>query len=117
MITFICYEKCSNCKKAEAFLIKNNINYNKRDIKENNPTREELQMYIELSGLDIKSFFNTSGLIYRELGLKSKLSIMTYEEKIELLSSNGMLVKRPILVLDDMVLVGFNEKKWIEIIK
>ena len=117
MITFICYEKCSTCKKAEKFLTNNNIKYNKRDIKKDNPSKEQLDKFIKLSKLDIKSFFNTSGLIYRNLGLKDKIGDMSYDDKLSLLASDGMLVKRPILVLDDKVLVGFNEKLWNNIIK
>lgn len=117
MITFICYEKCSTCKKAEKFLNDNNIKYDKRDIKKDNPSKEELDKFIKLSKLDVKSFFNTSGLIYRKLNLKDKLKDMSYDDKLSLLSGDGMLVKRPILVLDDKILVGFNEKLWNDLIK
>ena len=117
MVTFICYDKCSTCKKAEKFLLDNKIEYVKRDIKSNNPSSKELDIFIKRSNLDIKSFFNTSGLIYRNLNLKDKLSNMSYDEKLDLLSSDGMLVKRPILLINDVVLVGFDEKKWISIIK
>ena len=117
MNTFICYEKCSTCKKAEKFLKDNNISFIKRNIKQNNPTKEELDNFVKLSGNDIKSFFNTSGLVYKELKLKDKLPGMSYDEKLDILSTNGMLVKRPILVTKNKVYVGFNEKKWNDLIK
>lgn len=117
MNTFICYEKCSTCKKAQKFLTDNKIDFIKRDIKENNPSKEELDKFIKLSGKDVKAFFNTSGLVYKALKLKDKLSLMSYEEKLSVLSTNGMLVKRPILVLKDKVLVGFNQKEWDDLIK
>lgn len=117
MYTFICYSKCSTCKKAEKFLKDNNLKYVIRDIKTNNPSKEELDKFVKLSDNDIKSFFNTSGLVYKELGLKDKLSNMSYEEKLNVLSTNGMLVKRPILVTNNKVYVGFNENKWNSLIK
>lgn len=117
MYTFICYSKCSTCKKAEKFLKDNNLKYEIRDIKTNNPSKEEIDQFVKSSGNDIKSFFNTSGLVYKELGLKDKLSNMSYEEKLNVLSTNGMLVKRPILVTDNKVYVGFNEKQWNNLIK
>lgn len=117
MYTFICYSKCSTCKKAEKFLKDNNVKYEIRDIKTNNPSREEIDQFVKLSNKDIKTFFNTSGLVYKELGLKDKLSNMSYEEKLNVLSTNGMLVKRPILVTDNKVYVGFNEKQWNNLIK
>lgn len=117
MNTFICYEKCSTCKKVQKFLTDNKIDFIKRDIKENNPSKEELDKFIKLSGKDVKAFFNTSGLVYKELKLKDKLPLMSYEEKLSVLSTNGMLVKRPILVLKDKVLVGFNQKEWDDLIK
>lgn len=117
MYTFICYEKCSTCKKAEKFLKDNNISFIKRDIKQNNPTKEELDNFIKLSGKDIKSFFNTNGLVYKDLKLKDKLPSMSYDEKLDILSTNGMLVKRPILVTENKVYAGFNEKKWNDLIK
>ena len=117
MNTFICYEKCSTCKKAEKFLKDNNISFIKRNIKQNNPTKEELDNFVKLSGNDIKSFFNTSGLVYKELKLKDKLPSMSYDEKLDILSTNGMLVKRPILVTENKVYVGFNENKWSDLIK
>ena len=109
---FVNYPKCTTCKKAKAFLDSIGVPYEDRNIKEQNPTKEELLNWIHSSGLDIKRFFNTSGLIYRSLGLKDKLSSMSDEEKIQLLASDGMLVKRPILIDENKVLVGFNEKEW-----
>ena len=117
MNTFICYPKCSTCKKALKFLEENNISYELRDIKLNNPNKEELDKLIKLSGKDIKSFFNTSGLLYRSLELKDKIPNMSYEEKLELLESDGMLVKRPIFVTNNIVLVGFKENEWNKLIK
>ena len=117
MNTFICYEKCSTCKKAQKFLTDNKIDFIKRDIKEDNPSKEELDKFIKLSSKDVKAFFNTSGLVYKELKLKDKLPLMSYEEKLSVLSTNGMLVKRPILVLKNKVLVGFNQKEWDDLIK
>ncbi len=117
MNKFICYSKCSTCKKAEKFLQDNNIEYELRDIKLDNPTKEELDNFVKLSGKDVKAFFNTSGLVYKNLNLKDKLSNMTYEEKLDVLSTNGMLVKRPIFVTNDKVYVGFNEKEWTDLIR
>lgn len=112
MMLYVCYPKCSTCKKAERYLNEKKIEIEVRDIKLNNPSKEELKNWIEKSGLDIKRFFNTSGLKYKELNLKDKLPKMSDEEKIELLSTDGMLVKRPILVSDDFVLVGFKQAEW-----
>lgn len=109
---FVNYPKCTTCKKAKAFLDNIGVSYQDRNIKEQNPTEEELTKWIKLSGLDVRRFFNTSGLLYRSLGLKDKLDHMNDEEKIKLLASDGMLVKRPILVDGDKVLVGFKEKEW-----
>lgn len=109
---FIEYPKCSTCKKAKHFLNNKNHKYIERDIVLDNPKSNELDSWIKKSGMDINKFFNTSGLKYRELKLKDKIKDMSYDEKIKLLSTDGMLVKRPILVLDDKVLVGFNEKEW-----
>lgn len=111
---FVCYPKCSTCKKAKSFLNDNNIEVEERDIKEDRPGQEELKKWIDRSGLPIKRFFNTSGMKYRELNLKDRLEDMTDDEKIELLSTDGMLVKRPILIKNDIVLVGFKEKEWQE---
>lgn len=112
MIKFICYPKCSTCKKAQSFLDENGIKYEIRDIKTYNPTYDELKTWYEKSGLNIKKFFNTSGMLYRSMGLKDKLSGMSIDEQLTLLASDGMLVKRPIAVCGDTVLVGFNEDKW-----
>ena len=117
MLTFICYPKCTTCKKAQAWLEENNVEYVLRDIKENNPTSEELKVWFEKSSQPLKKFFNTSGLLYRSMELKDKLPKMSDEEMIELLSSDGMLVKRPLLVSDDFVLIGFNEAQWQEKLK
>lgn len=113
---FVAYPKCTTCKKAEQWLKEHNISYTLRHIKEENPTKEELKEWQEVSGLDIKKFFNTSGMLYKEMQLKDRLPDMTLEEKLELLGTEGMLVKRPILVGDGKVLVGFKEKDWEEIL-
>ncbi|MEY8336472.1 arsenate reductase family protein [Lachnospiraceae bacterium 62-35] len=109
---FIEYPKCSTCQKAKKWLDSRKVKYESRHIVEENPKAEELKKWIDKSGLPIKRFFNTSGMKYKELGLKDKLSDMTEEEQIELLATDGMLVKRPLLVGDDFVLVGFKEKEW-----
>ena len=114
-IIFIWYPKCSTCKKAKDFLDKNDISYEIRDIVGEKLNEKEILSYYKKSGKELKFFFNTSGLKYRELGLKDKLSNMTDDEKIKLLSSDGMLVKRPILVLENKVLIGFKEKEWSEV--
>ena len=111
---FIEYPKCSTCQKAKKWLETNNVNFEDRHIVEEKPTKEELEKWIKISGREIKRFFNTSGLKYKELNLKEKLSDMSDKEKIELLSSDGMLIKRPLLVLRDTVLIGFKEKEWKE---
>lgn len=112
MALFICYSKCSTCKKAEKWLQEQGVEYTVRPIKEENPTREELALWHERSGLDIKRFFNTSGNLYKEMKLKDRLSDMTLDEKLDLLSADGMLVKRPILVEGETVLVGFKVAEW-----
>ncbi|MFV0380573.1 MAG: Spx/MgsR family RNA polymerase-binding regulatory protein [Anaerorhabdus sp.] len=109
---FICYERCSTCKKAEKWLEEKGFKFEKRDIKLNNPTKEELSVWLKKSGVDIKRMFNTSGILYRENKLSKKLPDMSEKEKIELLSSDGMLVKRPILVLKNNVLFGFKLNEW-----
>lgn len=114
---FIEYPKCTTCKKAKKWLDENNINYTDRHIVEDNPTKEELKLWYEKSGLAIKKFFNTSGMKYRELGLKDKLNDMTEDEMFEILSTDGMLVKRPLVVGEDFVLTGFREKEWEEKLK
>lgn len=106
------YPKCTTCKKAKKWLDDNGLSYEDRHIKEVNPTEEELRLWIEKSGLPIKKFFNTSGMKYKELDLKNKLPSMTEEEQIKLLASDGMLVKRPIVVCGDTVLVGFRQEDW-----
>ena len=109
---FIEYPKCSTCKKAKKHLEDMGVQFEDRNIVEENPTAEELRTWIGRSGYPVKKFFNTSGMKYRELGLKDKLPQMSDEEKIELLSTDGMLVKRPILIDGDRILVGFREKEW-----
>ena len=113
---FINYPKCSTCKKAEKFLKENNIEFINRNIVEENPSAEELALWMEKSGLEPRKFFNTSGVLYREMNLKDKIKTMSKEEMIEILSTSGMLVKRPLLVMDDKVLVGFKEENYKEII-
>lgn len=111
---FICYPKCATCQKAKKWLDEHNIVYNERHIVEENPTYDELKEWHKKSGLPLKRFFNTSGLLYKEMKLKDKLSKMSEEEQLKLLATNGMLVKRPIVVGDDTVLVGFKEAEWTE---
>ena len=111
-MTFICYEKCGTCRKAKAWLEEKGKAYDLRPIKEENPTADELRGWIAASGLPVRKFFNTSGLLYKELQLKDKLPGMTEDEMVDLLATNGMLVKRPILVGEDFVLVGFKETEW-----
>ena len=111
------YPKCSTCQKAKKYLDLNGIKYDIRHIKENRLNKEELDKLIKKSKLDINKFFNTSGIKYRELNLKDKLPNLTYEEKLEILSQDGMLVKRPILESKDLVLVGFKEKEWNDSLK
>lgn len=108
------YRKCSTCLKALKWLEDNNIDFEERPIKEENPTYEELKAWYQMSGLPLKKFFNTSGLIYKDLGLKDKLPTMSEDEQLKLLSTNGMLVKRPLVVGEDFVLTGFKEKEWLE---
>lgn len=114
MKTFICYHKCTTCKKAEKWLDAQGIAYVLRAIREQNPSAGELRQWHEKSGLPLKRFFNTSGKRYRELGLSAKLAEMSIDEQLALLASDGMLVKRPLLVAEDMVLVGFHEAQWTE---
>ena len=109
---FVCYPKCSTCKKAQKWLDESGAEYTLRDIKTDNPTAEELKAWWEKSGLPLKRFFNTSGNIYKEMKLKDKLPEMSLEEKLDLLSTDGMLVKRPIFVDQDTVLVGFKQAEW-----
>jgi arsenate reductase len=112
IMIFVCYPKCTTCRKAKKWLEANNIAFEERHIKENNPTVEELKDWHKKSGLPLKRFFNTSGLLYRELKLKDKLPTMSGDEQYNLLASDGMLVKRPILVGDGFVLAGFKEADW-----
>lgn len=112
MIRLICYPKCTTCQKAKKWLEDNNIEYELRDIKLDNPTYAELAAWYKQSGLPLKRFFNTSGLLYKSLDLKNRLAGMTDDEMLNLLSSDGMLVKRPLLIGDDFVLVGFKESEW-----
>ena len=114
---FLCYPKCTTCQKAKAWLEAQGISYTLRDIKEENPTAEELTLWWKESGLPLKKFFNTSGLQYKSLQLKDKLPAMTEEEQIALLASDGMLVKRPLLVGDGFVLTGFRQADWEEKVK
>ena len=111
------YRKCSTCIKALKWLEANNIVFEERPIVEQNPTYEELKAWYQMSGLPLKKFFNTSGLLYKEMKLKDKLPIMTEDEQLQLLATNGMLVKRPLVVGDDFVLTGFKEKEWEEKLK
>ena len=111
---FICYPKCSTCQKAKKWLDENKIVYTARLIVEANPSAEEFKMWYKRSGLPLKQFFNTSGRLYKEMKLKDKLSEMSEEEQIKLLATNGMLVKRPLVVDEDKVLVGFKETEWKE---
>lgn len=112
MITFIQYPKCSTCQKAKKWLDSHEVSYNARHIVEDNPQKEELKVWIEKSGKPVKKFFNTSGMKYKELNLKDKLADMTEEEQISLLASDGMLVKRPLLITEDEILIGFKEAEW-----
>ncbi len=109
---FICYPKCTTCKKAQAWLDSKGLTYEVRDIKTENPTEAEITVWYKKSGLPLKKFFNTSGLLYKSMQLKDKLADMTEEEQIKLLSTDGMLVKRPILVTENTVLVEFKEKDY-----
>ncbi len=109
---FVCYPKCTTCQKAEKYLKEKGVEYTVRHIKEDNPTLEELTAWYKLSGLPLKRFFNTSGMLYKELQLKDKLLTMSEEEQLKLLATDGMLVKRPLVVTDEFVLAGFKEKEW-----
>lgn len=111
---FIQYPKCTTCQKAKKWLDEKKIPYDERHIKDENPSYEELKKWHEMSGLPLKKFFNTSGLLYKEMQLKDKLPDMSEEEQYRLLATDGMLVKRPLIVGDDFVLTGFKEKEWEE---
>ena len=113
-ILFLEYPKCSTCQKAKKWLQEHNIEFVDRHIVEENPTTEELEKWIEISGYEIKKFFNTSGMLYKQMNLKDKLETISDSQKVELLSTNGMLVKRPLIISKDIVLVGFKESEWNE---
>lgn len=113
---FVCYPKCSTCQKAKTWLNEHNVEYTERHIAEENPSYDELKEWYEKSGLPIRKFFNTSGKLYKEMQLKDRLPSMSEEEQLRLLATNGMLVKRPILVSEGDVLVGFKEAEWAEIL-
>ena len=108
------YRKCSTCLKALKWLEDHNVQFEERAIKEQNPTYEELKEWYQKSGMPLKKFFNTSGLLYKDLGLKDKLPMMSEEEQLRLLATDGMLVKRPLVVGEEFVLTGFKEKEWAE---
>lgn len=112
MLQYICYPKCTTCQKAKKWLDEKAIQYELRDIKLNNPSLEELTEWYRASGLPLKKFFNTSGLLYKSLDLKNRLPEMTEDEMLQLLATDGMLVKRPLLIGDGIVLVGFKENEW-----
>lgn len=114
MLKFICYARCTTCQKAKKWLNENGIQYEYRDIKEDNPSYEELKKWYETSGLPLKKFFNTSGQLYKSMDLKTKIPEMSEDEQLRLLATDGMLVKRPIVIGDDFVLVGFKEAEWTE---
>ena len=116
MFEFICYSKCTTCQKAKKWLDDNKIKYELRDIKEEKPSLEELTVWYKMSGLPLKKFFNTSGLLYKSMELKDKLHNMSEEEQLKLLATDGMLVKRPLVIGNDFVLVGFKESEWNKII-
>lgn len=117
MLKFICYPRCTTCQKAQKFLDEKGVKYELINIKEQNPTEDELKEYLRLSGLPLKRFFNTSGLLYKSLNLREKLPEMSQSEQISLLATDGMLVKRPILVTNSAVLVGFKQEKWENLLK
>ena len=112
MLKFICYPKCTTCHKAKKWLDDNKIEYELRDIKEDNPSLEELNAWYKMSGLPPKKFFNTSGLLYKSMELKDKLPNMSEEDQLKLLATDGMIVKRPLIIGKDFVLVGFKESEW-----
>lgn len=117
MNTFICYAKCTTCQKARKWLEAQGVPFAERPIKEQNPTAEELRAWQRQSGLPLRKFFNTSGMLYREMELTKKLPAMTEEEMLSLLATDGMLVKRPLLITPDRVLVGFREKEWEQLLR
>ncbi|MDQ0149861.1 arsenate reductase family protein [Eubacterium multiforme] len=109
---FVEYPKCTTCKRAKKWLEENNIDFIDRDIKLENPTKEELKLWLDRSGLEIKKFFNTSGVLYREKGMKDKIKVLSEDELLDILASDGMMVKRPLIISDSKVLVGFKEPEW-----
>ena len=113
----ICYPKCGTCQKAEKWMKSHGVEYSYRPIKEENPTKEELKLWLDKSGLPISKFFNTSGLLYKEHNMKDKVKILSEDELLDILASNGMMVKRPILLSNDNVLVGFKEEEWEQLFK
>ena len=115
-MVFLCYERCTTCKRAKAWLVECGIEFTERPIKEQNPSLEELRQWHQRSGLPLKKFFNTSGLLYKSMELKDKLPTMTEEEQLQLLATDGMLVKRPMVIMEDKVLVGFRENEWVEVL-
>ena len=115
-MVFLCYERCTTCKRAKAWLTDHGIAFTERPIKEENPSLEELRQWYQRSGLPLKKFFNTSGLLYKSMALKDKLPTMTEEEQLQLLATDGMLVKRPMVIMEDKVLVGFRENEWAEVL-
>lgn len=117
MLKFICYSKCSTCQKARKWLEENNIAYEFREIKTENPTLEELTAWYKMSGFSLRKFFNTSGLLYKSMELKNKLPDMSDNEMLELLSTDGMLIKRPLVIGDGFVMLGFKEAEWAERLK
>lgn len=117
MIRFICYPKCTTCQKARKWLDENRIAYAFRDIQTDNPTFEELSAWHRASGLPLRKFFNTSGQLYKSMDLKNKLPAMSEEEMLQLLAADGMLVKRPLVIGEDFVLVGFKEAEWADRLK
>ena len=114
---FVCYPRCTTCQKAQRWLDENGVSYTVRHIKDENPTAEELKTWQERSGLPLRKFFNTSGMLYRDLNLKDKLPSMTDEEMLSLLATDGMLVKRPLLVTDSAVIPGFKAEAWEKALK
>jgi arsenate reductase len=113
---FICYPKCSTCQKAQKWLTANQIHFELRDITANNPSYEELKTWYKKGHFPLRKFFNTSGVLYRSFGLKDKLNSMSEEEQLRLLASDGMLVKRPLLINDDFILLGFQESNWTDVL-
>ncbi len=116
-VLFVEYPKCTTCKRAKKWLTENGIDFEDRDIKENNPSKEELKGWLDKSGLEIKKFFNTSGVLYREQGMKDKVKTLSEDELLDILASDGMMVKRPIVVTESSVLIGFKEAEWEEKLK